>query len=669
MFVMRKVSQRKGLLVAVRVAIFAILLVSAMPVLLIAQSTSKSDLLFALDTVSIAEKKVDILVELAELTFDSELELSISFSKQAINLAKDVDYPAGVANASKFLGKGYCEQGEFVRALNFLTDALELFEVANDSLEIADVYNYLGNLYSFNGHSGEARRYYIMAELIFEDLQNTEKTAKVLNNLGTLFLGNQNFDSAIFYLDKARLSNLEIKNDEGLTTNYLNFGFAYADIGDHQKAIDFYTQSLDIAVRLNNKANEATANLNIGDSYMNLGDYDLAKNHVKEGIRISSEKNYKFNEYIGSYTLGEIYEKENQYQEALTWYKRAEELDSELLRPESQEALMSFQTAQLQKAQENEIDRITSLNEEQMKSEKLKSYLLLVMAASVLLLLLGTSYFFLRKHKSSIQISIQNEQISAQNLKIMEQAKDISAVNDTLTDRNLRLRKLNDEKNYLMSVVAHDLKSPLNQINGLANVIKLEEEHLTDDQRECLKNIHTASDRLSKMVDKILNQEAIETERGNVVMEEIEVKPLLIETIANFSGLAAKKQIELTHNFPDEPVTLMADRQYLRQVYDNLLSNAIKFSPPGKPVEVNLNHEGDAVVTEIVDEGPGLTDEDMNHVFKEYAVLSAKPTGDEISTGLGLSIVKNYVEKMAGEVWYEKNAVEGATFKVRLDAA
>ena len=304
-----------------------------------------------------------------------------------------------------------------------------------------------------------------------------------------------------------------------------------------------------------------------------------------------------------------------------------------------------------------------------MKSEKLKSYLLLVIAASVLLLLLGTSYFFLRKHKSAIQISVQNEQIWAQNVKILEQAKDLSAINDTLKDRNQRLRKLNEEKNYLMSVVAHDLKSPLNQINGLANVIKLEEEHLTHDQKDCLKHIHTSSDRLSKMVDKILNLEAIETERSNVVMEEILVKPLLIETIANFSGLAAKKQIDLTHNFPDEPVTLMADRQYLQQVYDNLLSNAIKFSPPGKPIEVNLNLEGDAVVTEIVDEGPGLTDEDMNHVFKEYAVLSAKPTGDETSTGLGLSIVKKYVEKMAGEVWYEKNAVEGATFKVRLEAA
>jgi signal transduction histidine kinase len=219
----------------------------------------------------------------------------------------------------------------------------------------------------------------------------------------------------------------------------------------------------------------------------------------------------------------------------------------------------------------------------------------------------------------------------------------------------------------MMSVVAHDLKSPLNQINGLANVIKLDDENLNITQKDCLDNIDSASSRLSKMVDKILDSRNLEKREESLQIEEIDIEKMASEVLNDFSTAADVKKITLHKNSVNNGASVKADRHYLRQVLDNLVSNAIKFSPNGKNVELNIKNEGNSVLAEIVDEGPGLTNDDKEILFTEYAILSAKPTGGESSTGLGLAIVKNYVDKMGGEIWCESRFGQGATFKLKLE--
>jgi signal transduction histidine kinase len=637
------------------------------PLFISAQPQSLQPYLDALDTVRSSTKRVDLLVELSEILQDSDIDRSIDFANQAKMLAMEGDYQLGIANANKWLGMGLSRKGEYIKSLDHLMEALSVYIRLADTLQMADIYNNLGNVYSYHGNDLEAMRYYIIAGDMYSDLKNIKKSAGIQNNVGTLFLTRGQPDTALHYLNRAMLYNLEVKNEDGLATNYSNIGYAFADKRQFEEAIKYYRKTLKIGDRLGNKSNVIVASLNIGDSYMNLQEYDSARVYVAEGIKGAEEEGYKYSQFIGYYTMGEINEQEKNFEEALSWYKKAEVIDKELNNPATQAALMNLQTKQLEKAQENEIARITILSEEKLKSARLKNLLLLVVAASVLLLLLGTSYFLLKRHKSALKISIQNKRISEQKDKIFEQARDISVVNETLKDRNLRLRKLNDEKNYLMNVVAHDLKSPLNQINGLASVIKLNEENLSSDQKECLDNIYVASDRLSKMVDKILNAEAIETEVANVKIEEIDVKALVEETMGNFSGVADKKNITLTTQYDKSKAVISADKQYLRQVFDNLLSNAIKFSPFESAVEIKVESANGAVITEFKDNGPGLTEEDRKGLFQEYAVLSAKPTGDEISTGLGLSIVKKFVDKMGGEVWCDSQPGKGASFKVKFD--
>ena len=114
---------------------------------------------------------------------------------------------------------------------------------------------------------------------------------------------------------------------------------------------------------------------------------------------------------------------------------------------------------------------------------------------------------------------------------------------------------------------------------------------------------------------------------------------------------------------------MLADRRALSQILDNLLSNAVKFSPRGRRIELAVRVDGDFVECVIRDQGPGFTAEDKKRMFRRYGRLSARPTGNEPSTGLGLSIVKKLVQDIGGELLCESQPGQGAAFVVRLRSA
>ena len=127
--------------------------------------------------------------------------------------------------------------------------------------------------------------------------------------------------------------------------------------------------------------------------------------------------------------------------------------------------------------------------------------------------------------------------------------------------------------------------------------------------------------------------------------------------------VATEKSIVICEDLSSDAIAIV-DRGYADQVFENLLSNAIKFSPQNKKVYVSVVKKNGRIVAKVKDEGPGLSDDDKKKLFGKYQKLSAKPTGNETSTGLGLSIVKKFVEAMQGEIWCESTAGEGASFFV-----
>lgn len=242
-----------------------------------------------------------------------------------------------------------------------------------------------------------------------------------------------------------------------------------------------------------------------------------------------------------------------------------------------------------------------------------------------------------------------------------------------LARKNAELERLNEQKDRLVGMAAHDLRNPLGVIQAYAEFLldglgpEAEPRHL-----DFLRAIESSSHFMLRLVDELLDLTAIESGRVALELEEVELLELLEYAVGLNRVLADEKEVTIALDTagcpPDRAVRL--DEAKLRQVLDNLLSNALKFSPAGSTVEVRGSLDQGVVTIEVEDEGPGIPEDEIEDLFEPFSRTSVKAPGGEANTGLGLAITKRIVDAHGGEITAE-NGVAGALFRVRLplDAA
>ncbi len=232
--------------------------------------------------------------------------------------------------------------------------------------------------------------------------------------------------------------------------------------------------------------------------------------------------------------------------------------------------------------------------------------------------------------------------------------------------QNKKLKWLNDEKNKLMGIVAHDLRNPLNLIIGLMPLFQDATKDSTDENlKKYVELLEASSERMRNMIDRVLDISAIENMKVNLKREKTDLTSLTYESIHNFDIIAAQKKIKIVDNI-DKSTERFAnvDPNYLVQVIDNLLSNAIKFSDRGKEIEISLVSNEMTHEIKVRDHGPGISEEEQKSLFQSFKTLSSKPTAQERSTGLGLSIAYKFIEAMGGKIECESILGEGTTFNL-----
>jgi signal transduction histidine kinase len=242
---------------------------------------------------------------------------------------------------------------------------------------------------------------------------------------------------------------------------------------------------------------------------------------------------------------------------------------------------------------------------------------------------------------------------------------------EELATLNQRLLELNEEKNQFLGIASHDLKNPLSSI-GLVGELLMSGNLSPEEVVDMGQRISREAQRASQLIQKLLDVTAIESAEFNLRFGEVSLGDLLLLMEAKYKERAEAKGQAISLDFGGRDVLVWADRDYLQEVLDNLVSNALKFMAPGPPVHkvgLSLGQDQTFGLLEVRDEGPGFSEEDQKHAFGRFAKLSARPTGGESSTGLGLSIVCRLVEAMHGQVELRSQLGRGSTFRLRFPLA
>ncbi len=509
-----------------------------------------------------------------------------------------------------------------------------------------------------------------------------------------------NRDQAIEFFQKSLLLSSEIGNTNGVAGIYSQMGSIYTDIQNYPKSAENFAKALEYRKKLKVKRPIVDAMFNYSEALSNLEKYNDALGVLEDAKTICIEINDKtlMRDCFGR--LAEVAGKSGNTTKQADYFVFFQNLDRELqqekmtsVKKESEQKIGAIKQEantiiskkdialkvtseeletqrQVSKARQMEISLLE--REHQIDQLTLKEQEAKIKLQNVITFSLGGGLFLVALlaftlYRGYVQKRKSNEELSRLNKEITRQADEIANQNHQLEKKNHELTELNVEKNYIIGIVAHDLKSPLNNLKGLLDVFKMRFQNPNEEQIKYMDLMFKSIERMKSMISRILDVNAVEQKDLNINMKEVDLGELIRNLVADKADSALSKKINIKTEFTDQKYLASVDDEFYYQVMENLITNAIKFSPFNKNIYVKLQEENGTVRTEIKDEGPGINEEEKSKLFKKFSKLSARPTNGESSTGLGLSIVKRYVEAMNGQVWCESQIGKGTSFIVEFE--
>ena len=623
-----------------------------------------------------------------------DYETSISYLNRAVEKACDNEI-SSLGDVYNTLGTTYYFTGNYDSAIFYFNEGAEIFAGYQEWNDQAGNFANIGVIAETQGNELKALEYYQLALNIFEREGNESGMANIRSNMGSILEGQGKYDEALEMYESTLAYDVESNNVLGaaITTGSIA-GIKDAN-GNHVAAMDDYRRSLSLFIDadalcrtvlpFNNigrihleqkaydsariyfthalaildtcevKVDEAAIRLNYGDYYLELNQKENAKEQYAAALSLATEIGLLPEISDASEKLYSIHKDFGQTDEALRHLEIYQETFEKLHDEENARQMERLQ-AEYEFGKEKEMmeyeQQISELSfENELSDERLKRNTILIILLVVILLVVMLAVLYRQRVRSSNKLNKINSAIRAQK--------------HELNHVNKELLELNEEKNTLIGIVAHDLKRPVNQIRGLLEIIKLEGDTFSRNMQDYLKMMDESSQRSVEMIDRILDIKAIENRQLEVREEEVKLSQLLDTSLLGFENEVKEKNIDIVFSKNGSTPRIKTDPLLLREIVDNLISNAVKFSPFNTTVKVALAETERFHVVKVKDQGPGISERDQKRMFNKYQKVTSKPTANEKSTGLGLAIVKRYADELGYFIECECNGI-GTEFRVLI---
>lgn len=628
-------------------------------------------------------EKTKIYLELAKLTV-KDSALSNSYNQKAFQLAVAHKQLPEQAKAIYYLGEISYYSREYSKAIPQYEKAGALFESLKDSFNLTNCYNSIGLCYHLMYKGDKAIEQFIKALRTCEN--NKEYTAEVISNIAMAHAKMNNHRDAISNYKKALNLNTLIKDSASMAVNYnglgdtysnmnkpdsaiVNFWMAYRLFGKLKKigyqnialtniatlypnypdsldkAIDFFTQASTNFRELGWNQFEPEIREGIGLVYAKKGRYKEALNAFQESLKLTDKFKKGFALKRTNYLeIAKTYKLMGDYKTALKYHELFVQYNDSMVLKEKYEQIINLEKQYETEKKQNEINQLQAkhiLTDIQLQKNKQLKMLGFVTASLLLVLILFVLNRYLDKAKSNKLLESKNRMIEK-------------------SENELKL--LNASKNKFFSIIAHDLKNPFHTVMGYSYLLSKDYNNFTEEERrKFADDIHHSTNNIFRLLQNLLEWSRSQTGRLTFTPREIELKQIVDNSVSVLRSLADQKNIRIEMNFSHN-LMLFADPQMIETVLRNLVNNAIKFTPENGLIQVAATPTDGQITICVKDSGIGISQEDVQNLFKIDSTVKRKGTNNEDGSGLGLILCREFISKNNGTIWVSSAAGEGSSF-------
>jgi signal transduction histidine kinase len=584
--------------------------------------------------------KVKLLNKISEYLQYTDSKKALKYGENALKLAQTIHYQKGIGDSYNNLGLIYWTKTDNVRSLLSLYKAIDIYEKLDYKLGLSLAYNNLALNYIDQKKYNKGIESYLKALEINIELKNKKIIPFILNNIADAYLQKKEYQKALKYCYQALEKNKINDNQKGMSYNLTNIGDAYVGLKKYSKGIEAINESIQINNNDSNLLNGynqlvlARANYLMALDETNTVTKNKLINHSIKNLNIALAI---FKNYESSIDVQHCYEylfKVNKtvknYAKALDYFEKYTELKNINFSEESKTKI-----ANLESQRELDLrDKKIEIQNLKIKSDARKVYLLYTITTAILLLLGLFLWLYLSKRKANLQ----------------------------LEDKNKIISNINKQKDKFFSIIAHDLRGPFNGFLGLTELLA---EDIDDMEKEEIQfaavNMRSSATNLNRLLENLLEWSRMEQGLIPFDSKPCLLLPVASECVSTLLDAANNKAITIQTQI-DEKTTVFADSNLLQAVIRNLLSNAVKFTPKGGTILIQGKEDDKNTTIAIKDSGIGMNAKMIENLFQLDVKTNRKGTNDEPSTGLGLILCKEFVEKHGGKIWVESEENIGSAF-------
>ena len=602
-------------------------------------------------------KKVDSLNQLAfdQKRFDVAKALNNLFNAE--NLAIAGNYQKGLATTFFYEAGIYHQTGYDKKALATYYKSKLIFQSLKDTLNMAIVNKEIATSLYASGESAEAIQLYDESLTVFTKLKDQRQIANINNSLGLVQLDQRKYDMAEASFNKALTLSIQIRHQYGEKKAYYNLGLLEEKRNNFARSEEYYLKSLAIDKLLNDKFGAALNQLQLASIHQQQGRSDASINNAKEAYSNA----YMVSAYNlmkdASSRVIDVYRQKNDILRASEWQDSLVNVLNKQIANEKEYALNFIEVIKNQNAKntnaEKDLEKQKQVQKEQLLIITVGTFILIIVAVLAVLALVN----YQRQRFFGKELKQKNEIIEKNSASLDQLNKEIS-------HQNLLLEEDNKTKNKLLSIISHDLRTPLVNTKGVLNLVN-QGMVPPEEADRLLQLLETQYLGTTSLLDNLLfwikgQMDGKEDDKVKVgmhqlikVLEEEHRMPLL------------KKKITL-RNLVDRDLAIVTEKEMMRIVCRNLISNAIKFTNENGTIDITSRLGDDhCLYLAVKDNGIGMTKEAIEKVnAKQY--YNTTGTSYEKGSGFGLMLCRDLISKAGGELIVESEPGKGSTFTIRM---